>query len=341
MGRFMIATLSPAVLLIGGALWGGIWILAAVGAITLLTFAMDRLGRAAQVHQPEAEFPSGDALSVGLALLHMPMLVLACWSIGGESLHTLPERIGLVIGYGLFFGQVAHPNAHELIHRSPRALRALGQMIYITLLIGHHVSAHRLVHHIHVATDADPSSALANESFWRFAPRGWLGAFRAGLHAESARRHKAGKKGLNPYVLYCGGATVTMLVALDLWGVTGLVALVALASYAQMQMLLSDYVQHFGLRRKILASGKAEPVGPQHSWNTPHWYSSAMMLNAPRHSDHHLNPMRPYPGLRLEQTMPILPHSLPVMAVIALWPKLWRRVMHPRLAALSPAGSGQ
>ena len=54
------------------------------------------------------------------------------------------------------------------------------------------------------------------------------------------------------------------------------------------------------------------------------------MLNAPRHSDHHSRPGVAYPGLRLDETrMPTLPHSLPVMALIALWPAKWRQIMDP------------
>ena len=78
-------------------------------------------------------------------------------------------------------------------------------------------------------------------------------------------------------------------------------AFLVLAVYAQLQILLADYVQHYGLRRQTGADGRPEPVGDGHSWNTPHWFSSALMVNAPRHSDHHLHPTRPYPGLRLRE----------------------------------------
>ena len=58
-----------------------------------------------------------------------------------------------------------------------------------------------------------------------------------------------------------------------------------------------------------------------------------MTLNAPRHSDHHVTPQRPYPALQLEPDhMPVLPQSLPVMAVTALVPPLWRKIMDPRAA---------
>jgi len=73
-------------------------------------------------------------------------------------------------------------------------------------------------------------------------------------------------------------------------------------------------------------------MGVRHSWNAPHWFSSALMLNAPRHSDHHTHPARVYPALRLTEDMPVLPRSLPAMATLALFPRLWRRVMDPRVA---------
>ena len=83
--------------------------------------------------------------------------------------------------------------------------------------------------------------------------------------------------------------------------------------------------------------GRLEPVSDRHSWNAPHWFSSGLMLNAPRHSDHHSHPARAYPGLRLERAekpRPLLPYSLPVMAAIATMPHLWRRVMDRRVARM-------
>ena len=62
-----------------------------------------------------------------------------------------------------------------------------------------------------------------------------------------------------------------------------------------------------------------------------------MMLNAPRHSDHHMHPSRAFPALELTPgTMPMLPRSLPVMAVLALVPPLWHRVMDRRVARWQP-----
>ena len=68
-----------------------------------------------------------------------------------------------------------------------------------------------------------------------------------------------------------------------------------------------------------------------------------MMLNAPRHADHHVHPARPYPELRLspDGRAPLLPYSLPVMATLALVPPLWHKVMDKRLSRLRAlAGTG-
>ena len=58
------------------------------------------------------------------------------------------------------------------------------------------------------------------------------------------------------------------------------------------------------------------------------------MLNAPRHSDHHTHPTRPYPALRMPSDLvaPILPYSLPVMGALALYPRRWKKRMDPMVA---------
>lgn len=341
---FNLATLTPVALLSIAALRGGAWVLAALLWITVVTWAMDHLvARAAARAAPGAEFPSGDRLAVVLGGAHLLLLAVAVWAIGGPSGHGGWERAGLWAAFGLFFGQVGHPNAHELIHKTTRWRRTLGKAIYTSLLFGHHASAHVRVHHVHAATAQDPNSAPAGLGFWRFAMRAWPGSFRAGWRAETALRARGSTPRpwwSHPYTGHIGGALVTILAAAFIAGAPGILALLALASYAQLQILLSDYVQHYGLRRAARDNGQPEPVGPQHSWNAPQFWSSAMMLNAPRHSDHHLNPARPFPELRLGDDMPVLPHSLPVMAAIALWPRLWRRVMDHRLAQWHTTRSG-
>jgi len=329
---YSIASLIPAILLIVACLRGGPWPLFAVFSITVVVFFLDRLSRRLPT-QPH----TGRALSLVLAGVHFILLPLGVWALAENPILSTTDKVLIYIGLGLFFGQISNSNAHELIHASTKWPRRIGTAIYCSLLHGHHVSAHLRVHHIHVATDSDPNSARLREGFYAYALRALRGEFMAGLHADS--RQRRGKRHVltHPYVIYILGAILTLAASFALAGWRGIVAMLAVAAYAQFQLLLSDYVQHYGLRRTVKEDGKTEPVGPQHSWNAPAWYSSAMMLNAPRHSDHHMRPLRSFPALDLiPGTMPMLPRSLPVMAVLALVPPLWRRVMDRRVARWQP-----
>ncbi|WP_323766272.1 alkane 1-monooxygenase [Marinovum sp.] len=330
MTRFAAATCAPVLLLVAAGVLGGVWIWAALAYLTLLVFALDRLRALAAPGDPGAEFPAGTALSVVLGLLQFPLLALAVVLVAGKTGATGAERVAGFLAFALFLGQVGNSNAHELIHRSDRRLRRLGVAVYASVLYGHHASAHPLVHHVHVGTAKDPNSPRGRESFYRYLWRVWRSEYRAGKAAETARRARAGAQGWHPYLSYAAISLAALAVSLALAGLPGLLAHLGLAAYVQSQLMITDYVQHYRLPRAIRANGKPEPCGPQHSWNTPHWCSSALMLNAPRHSDHHTRPGVAYPGLRLDpEEMPTLPHSLPVMALIALWPAQWRRVMDP------------
>ncbi len=326
MRLFAVATLIPVGLLAFAALFGGFWVLIAVLYLTVFTTALDRI---INIVSPASEFPSGDGLSVILACAHLALMPLVVMALAGGTL-TIMGKVGLFFAAGLFFGQVSNANAHELIHRSRRGLHRLGMWVYISMLFGHHTSAHVLVHHRHVATAADPNTSRKGEGFYRYAIRAWLGSFVQGYKAEASRLLRIDRAALhNPYLIYVSGAIV--LIALAFWagGVKAAILYVLLAGHAQTQLLMSDYVQHYGLERTS-RDGRPEPVSARHSWNSPHYFSSALMLNATRHSDHHAHPARPYPALTLPDGAPMLPRPLPLMASIALFPPLWRRIMDPR-----------
>lgn len=329
LAAFAAASLLPLPLL-GLGLWqGGIWLWAAFLYMAVLTVLLDQLVPLVPGQSDATEFPGADLLLATIGLGALFLLPAATWTIAGPSALTPTERLLTFFATGFWLGQVVHPAAHELIHRPNRWLFRLGAACYTAILFGQHASAHRLVHHRHVASREDPNSARAGESFYRFAPRAWLGSFRAGRAAETALR--SGHPGLHPYAAYLTGSAAALILATFIAGLPGLLTWAALALHAQSQILLSDYVQHYGLTRAHLPDGKLEPVGPHHSWNTAHWFSSAMMLNAPRHSDHHLNPSRPYPALRLPDEAPCLPWPLPLACMIALVPPLWRRMIRPHL----------
>lgn len=360
---FALVAFSPVPLIVLGALAGGLFPWLALVWIAGAIFALDRLVARAAPDAPEgSEFPAADRLSVALGLAHFGLLLLVVGALAGVTHIGPAARLALLLATGLYFGQVSNANAHELIHRADRRLFVLGKWIYVSLLYGHHTSAHRLVHHRFVATPDDPNTATLGESFWSFAPRAWIGAFRAGWEMEQARLAARAEKEaetapapdaatpdfptrlrkrlarLNPYVSYVLGGLWFLALMAVLFGWVGVLGYLLLCAYAQMQILLADYVQHYGLLRKRIDEERYAPVTEAHSWDAPDAVSSLFMLNAPRHSDHHAHPARPYPALRLGDThapgRPILPRSLPAMAALALVPPAWHRVMDHRVLAL-------
>lgn len=325
---FSLATLIPVPLLALGAILGGWWTAWGLIYLTGLVFTLDTLVKIITPPVPEAEFPAVNGLSITLGLVHFPLLATIIYGLTEETLSLL-SKAALFMSAGLYFGQVGNSNAHELIHRGARHLHTLGKWVYISLLFGHHTSAHPLVHHRYVATDKDPNTSRLGETYYAYLPRAWIGSFQAGLKAENARR-KSQPIWQHPYTHYIGGAFLMIAIATMIGGMKGAILYILLAGYAQSQLMLSDYVQHYGLKRAIDDSGKPEPVNARHSWNSPHWFSSALMLNAPRHSDHHAHPSRAYPTLDLPDDGPMLPRSLPTMATLALFPSRWFKVMDHR-----------
>lgn len=326
--RLVVLASFPLVgLLLVAAVEGGILVALALLYITLLVVVLDKVD-GPNLTETESAASDANAVSITLAIAHFLVLFFTLWALSGDRIGTA-EKIGLFMATGLFMGQVSNANAHELIHRPTRGLHRLGMWVYISMLFGHHTSAHVLVHHRHVATSNDPNTSRKGEGFYAYVLRAWIGSFKQGYAAEAARLSRINRPAWrNPYIIYIAGAVLFLALSFLLGGMKTLVVYVALAGHAQSQLLLSDYVQHYGLTRRV-SEGKPEPVNARHSWNSPHWFSSALMLNATRHSDHHAHPSRAYPALTLPADAPMLPKPLPVMASIALIPPLWRQIMDP------------
>jgi len=334
-----LSALLPLPFLALGLVWGGNWAFVALFYLSIFAFLADESLFAngdTTAHLGATDRALADVVPVILGAAHLVLLPFAVLTLASDR-HDLFENVLIFVSFALFFGTISTANAHELIHRPDRFRRNLGKWVFISLLFGHHVSAHLAIHHRHVATPQDPNSAPLNLGFYRFFNRAWRGSFRAGLTAETSRLKHAGKPNYhlsNPYIIYAAGAVGFLLLAYTLAGFRGVVVYLGYATLAQAQLLLSDYVQHYGIERRLLPDGKYEAVTIFHSWNAPHVFTSALMLNAPRHSDHHAQPSIRYCDLRTRASegAPVLPYSIPVMSCIALFPNIWRRMMNPRVS---------
>lgn len=324
--------LTPAALLALGSLVDPVWFWPALLWMILLAPVMDRLIPEAPGPETGEGADSGIVSTAILTLVLFPLMALAVWRLPNMPFGL--TWLAAFLGFGLLLGQVGMVAAHDLIHRRHRWAVWLGQAYFTLCAFGHHASAHKLVHHVHVASRRDPNTPERGRTIYGFIPRAWWNSAAAAWRVESRRR---GDGFPTPFAFYIGGSLACAVLALAWQGWAGLAVWLALALYAASQMLAADYVQHYGLWRRRRDDGKLEPVGPRHSWDTPGAFTAVMMFHAGRHADHHAHPYRPYPALRDLPAAPVHPFSVAAMVVIALIPPLWRRMVHPRLDALDQA----
>jgi hypothetical protein len=92
-----------------------------------------------------------------------------------------------------------------------------------------------------------------------------------------------------------------------------------------------NFLQHYGLCRKLDDEGKFEPVQEHHAWTQHVALDDLILLNLPRHGEHHMHPQRRYDLLRSNTGAPEYPYNYAVMTLVLLIPPLFRRVVHPLL----------
>ncbi len=73
----------------------------------------------------------------------------------------------------------------------------------------------------------------------------------------------------------------------------------------------------------------------EHSWDYSGWLTNALLINLQRHSDHHAHGGCAFGALNSHPEAPQLPASYAAMLLAALIPRLYRRLIHPRLARIS------
>ncbi|MFN0115042.1 MAG: alkane 1-monooxygenase [Paracoccaceae bacterium] len=268
--------------------------------------------------------------------LQLATVLWSIWYVTHRGEHSVLSLIVLFYGLGLMSGGIGITYAHELMHRTGRLERWLGDLLMATVLYSHFRTEHLVVHHRYVGTPRDTVTARYNEGFHRFFWRVLRDGPWSAWRAEAQMLSRAGRPAWhrsNPFWRYA--ALQMGMVALVLWagGFAGLVLFLCLAFVAVAQLELVNYVEHYGLTRRSLGDGRYEPVAPRHSWNSAHRVTNWLLINLQRHADHHQRPGRRFPLLQTyaPDEAPALPLGYPLMTAMALVPPLWRRRMNPRV----------
>ncbi len=272
------------------------------------------------------------ALPYLLVVLHVACVVLGASRVARSSNWTATmcwlSSVGLCTGFGL-------NAAHALGHRREAWPRAAGQLMTLAAAFMHMPQEHA-IHHGLYGTLEDHGTPRPGESLYRYALRFYVDGFRhfwsresRGLSRSRRRRnffwaHRGPRSMLLPVAL-CVALSVSFSSPHVAWYFFGQ------AIVGTFMMALGNYIAHYGMLRRRFPDGSYAPGGPHLAWNCRYRISNFVLLGLPRHSDHHQHPSRATLFGRDWSGMPVYPLPYSCMAILSIFPPLWRRVMDPAL----------
>ncbi len=273
-----------------------------------------------------------------ITYLYLPLqyaaLVWACWLWSTGTL-SLADNIGLALTIGTVAG-IGINTAHELGHKKEKVERWLAKIALAQSFYGHFYIEHNRGHHVRVATPVDPASSRVGESVYAFLPRTITGSVASAWRLEQPRFRRRNQSHWN----IRNDVLNAWLMSVVLWTVLLVVFGLAILPYLLLQAAVGitlleivNYLEHYGMLRRMEHTGRWERVRPSHSWNSNNLATNVLLYHLQRHSDHHANPTRRYQALRDFEEAPVLPTGYAGMILLALIPPLWFRVMDPRVLA--------
>ena len=268
--------------------------------------------------------------------LLVPVIYFLLWEflISMRETLTFSDRLGRILSMGLVCGGYGINVAHELGHRNNKFEQFLSKTLLLSSLYMHFFIEHNRGHHKRVSTKEDPSSARYGENIFSFWIRSVFTGYISAWNIEFSRlkRLKKFKFSLENEMLRF--QIIQVLFVSSIYFVFGTQITIYFLFAAVMGFLLLEtvnYIEHYGLQRKININGKYERVQPFHSWNSNHPVGRIMLFELSRHSDHHFNASRKYQVLKNHDNSPEMPTGYPGMMILSLIPPLWFYIMNKRI----------
>ena len=271
-------------------------------------------------------------------------LALITWLVATVPIEhlTIPEMVAATLSVGATTGVVGMTFAHELIHRRHAYERLFGQVLLASVTYPHFAIEHVRGHHRHVGTPRDPATARLGESVYRFLPRSIIGGWISAWHIERRRLWEQEIGTWSRHNVMLQYLVIEIAIYVSIAAAFGPIALAMFAGQSLVAIIILEvinYVEHYGLLRKKAKAWEYERVKPEHSWDSPNRISNWLLINLPRHSDHHMQAAKRYQSLELLLHAPRLPGGYGAMFWLALVPPLWFRVMNRRVAAVRTGAS--
>ncbi len=259
------------------------------------------------------------------------------WAIFAFSSFTLIDQISFTLNFGIAIGGAGICCAHELLHKTSRTERFLGQALLTLLNYGSFSIDHVFIHHNPriTATKGDPSLSHVGQTAYDFIPRAAIGSAVEAFHLEQRRLKTSGYDLRNRVTRTFTISAAIATTVLVIFGPATFLFYIFQGFGGVSTLWITGYLQHYGLIRPKTDAGEYVRLSEANSWDCDHYVSNFLLLNLPRHSHHHKTPTQHYQRQRASAEAMPLPHGYPVMTLLALVPPLWFRTMNPLVASRS------
>ena len=246
--------------------------------------------------------------------------------------YALYELIGMGLSAGILLATNAINVAHELGHRKPYFERFMSKLLYMPCLYMHFYIEHNFGHHLHVGTPEDGATAKYNQNvysfWWSSVTKQYFGAWKRQLGLLKAQK-KSFLSLKNDVFWYHFIQAGYLFSVCFLFSPKVLVFAVAVGILSFLFLETINYIEHYGLRRSKLPSGRYERVQPHHSWNSNFNIGRIVLYELTRHSDHHFKASKKYQVLDSHEKSPTLPMGYPASILLSLLPPIWFYVINP------------
>lgn len=246
------------------------------------------------------------------------------------------EIIGTIFSIGIVCGANGINVAHELGHRDKKWERILGKFLLVPSLYTHFYVEHNHGHHVHVSTPEDPSTARKNQNLYTFWWQTVSGTYTKAWQIQ-AKINKLEKLPFfsfkNDMLLFSIAQVMYLTTIYSIFNGLGLIIAIGYAVIGFLLLETINYIEHYGLARKLLPSGRYERVTEKHSWNSNHVMGRILLYELTRHSDHHYKQNKKYQILEYHDVSPQMPFGYPTSMVLSLVPPLWFKVMNDKIPA--------
>lgn len=246
----------------------------------------------------------------------------------------LLEIIGTILSLGIVLGSNGINVAHELGHREKIVERILGKLLLIPSHYTHFFIEHNHGHHLHVSTPEDPSTAKYNQNLYAFWIQTVTGTYVKAWKIQKKLNQLENRSffSFKNDMFWFSIIQISYLISIYFFfGSIGFVVALLAGIVGFLLLETINYIEHYGLKRNLLPSGRYERVSEKHSWNSNHVLGRIMLYELTRHSDHHYKSQKKYQILEYHDVSPQMPFGYPTSVVLALFPPIWFAVMNKRI----------